>query len=186
MQRITFRVYPRRKRRKRPALAAAALLLSTALAGCGGGASKRSGATQRVAGAGFTFAVPGGWQVSRAPRSVVVKRGSGPTLASVTILSLRKRYRPALFQQAARELDQVTDALAAKLGGKVIARRSLVVAGRSVRQYDVTYERGGSGLVDRITYVLRGTSEYYLLCRWPADEGEPSACALLTDTFRLR
>ena len=44
----------------------------------------------------------------------------------------------------------------------------------------------GTGMVDRITYVLHGTSEYYLLCRWSAAEGEPAACPLLTSTFRIR
>jgi hypothetical protein len=152
---------------------------------CGGG-SKQGVESRRVAGVGFHVAVPAGWTVKRGAKAVTVRRESGPALASVTVLALRKRYRPALFDQAAGELDRVSDALAAKLGGKVIARRSIVVAGIRSRQYDLAYERAGSGLIDRITYVLRGMSEYYLLCRWPAGESEPSACALLTESFRLR
>jgi hypothetical protein len=163
-------------------------LVLVAVAGCGGGGGgpKSTSAKERVAGPGFDFAVPSGWQVSRANRSVIVKQGSGPELVSVNVLPLRKPYKPALFTRAARELDRLTEALAGKLNGKVIARRSIVVAGVSARQYDVAYERDGAGLIDRITYVLRGRSEYYLLCRWPADAGEPTACAVLTDTFRLR
>lgn len=172
--------------RKRSALAV--LALAVLLAGCGGGGgrSKTSAAAQRIAGPGFDFAVPSGWQAERGAGNVTVKRGSGPTLASVTVLALRKRYRPAVFAKAAAELDRVTDQLAAKLGAKVLARRSIVVGGIRSRQYDLAYQRAGTGLVDRITYVLRGKVEYYLLCRWPADEGEPSACALLTSSFRMR
>jgi hypothetical protein len=105
---------------------------------------------------------------------------------SVTILVLRERYRPALFVETASELDRVTSALAAKLDGRVIASRSIVVGGIRSRQYDLAYSREGSGLVDRVTYVLRGKSEYYLLCRWAADEGESEACSLLTESFRIR
>jgi hypothetical protein len=180
----SFRVYPRRKARKRSALAISAL--AVALAGCGGGKSTAttSGA-QKAAGPGFSFGVPSGWQVTQTARSATVKPGSGPALASATVLPLLKRYRPALFPKAAVELDRVTATLAQRLNAKVIAKRTIVVAGEQARQYDLAYSRGGAGLVDRITYLLRGKSEYYLLCRWPADQGVPSACALLTSSFRL-
>ena len=41
-----------------------------------------------------------------------------------------------------------------------------------------------ASVIDRITFVLRGEREYYVLCRWPADEGEPSACGTLQATFK--
>src|SRR5262249_38972467 len=114
-------------------------------------------------------------------------QGGGSTmLASVTVLPLVKRYRPALFQKAIVELDRVTAALAVKLDGKVIARRTVIVARSRARQYDLAYTRAGTGLVDRITYVLRGRSESYLLCRWPVGGGQPPACGLLTSPLRLR
>ena len=163
----------------------AVLSVAVLLAGCGGGEKETAAATKQAAGGGFTFAMPAGWQATRAGRDVTVKQGSGPELASVTVLPLVKRYRPALFTRAIGELDRVTAALAKKLNGKLIARRSIIVAGFRARQYDLAYTRAGAGLIDRITYVLRAKSEYYLLCRWPADEGEPSACSLLTSSFRL-
>jgi len=130
---------------------------------------------------------PKGWSVERAGKAVTAKQdGDSAMLASVTALPLVKRYRPALFQRAIAELDRVTAALAAKLDGKVIARRTMIVAGSRARQYDLAYTRAGAGLVDRITYVLRGKSEYYLLCRWPVEEGQPPACGLLTSSFRIR
>jgi hypothetical protein len=180
-------VYPHRRPRKRSVLAVpAALAVAALLAGCGGGSKTETARTQKVTGGGFTFDVPAGWEVTRAGRSVTVKQATGPALASVTVLPLVKRYRPVLFTRAIGELDRVTAALAAKLNGKVIARRTIIVAGFRARQYDLAYTRVGTGLIDRITYVLRAKSEYYLLCRWPADEGEPSACSLLTTSFRVR
>jgi len=186
MERIGSRVYPQRHLRKRAAFSIpAALVVTVLLAGCGGGSKKTAAAPQLVNGGGFTFGVPAGWQVTRAGRNVTVTQGTSPALASVTVLPLLKLYQPALFQRAVGELDRVTAALAVKLNGKVIARRTIIVAGFRARQYDLAYSRAGAGLVDRITYVLRAKSEYYLLCRWPADKGEPSACGLLTSSFRL-
>ncbi len=162
------------------------------LAGCGGGGGGGGGESTvaqgtAVDGPGFRFSAPEAWQVSRTATTVTLRPGSeGPTLTSVTALTLRKRYVPALFAKVARELDRVTSALAAKLDGKVIARRTVVVAGRRSRQYDLAYEKGGVGLIDRITFVLRGKREYYVLCRWPADEGEPGACGLLQSSFLFR
>jgi hypothetical protein len=158
------------------------------LAGCGGGGSKKeAGGGQETSGAGFTVSFPRGWSVERAGKAVTAKQdGDGTMLASVTVLPLVKRYRPALFQKAIPELDRVTAVLAAKLDGKVIARRTVISAGSRARQYDLAYTRAGAGLVDRITYVLRGKSEYYLLCRWPVEQGQPPACGLLTSSLRLR
>jgi hypothetical protein len=174
-------VYPRRSRRKRFFLG---LALVAVLAGCGGG-SRPVLQALRVQGDGFSFVVPEGWSVTRGTRSVTIKPASGPALASVTTLTLRKRYAPARFAEVSRELDRVTSTLAAKLHGKVIARRTLVVAAVRSRQYDLAYARGSTGLIDRITFVLRDKSEYYLLCRWEADAGEPAACARLTTSLRL-
>jgi hypothetical protein len=184
METIGSRVYPQRKPRKRSIYVL--LVLAALPAGCGGGGSKQTAsATQQVAGAGFRFDAPAGWQVTGAGRHVTVKQGGGSALASVDVLPLLKRYQPALFTRAIGELDRVTAALAAKLGGKVIARRTIIVGGFRARQYDLAYTRAGTALVERIAYVLREKSEYYLLCRWSPDEGEPSACALLTSSFRL-
>jgi hypothetical protein len=189
---IALRVYPRPETRKRFPLATLALV--ALLAGCGGGGGGGSGEGttteaqgQRVTGPGFTFSAPESWQISRQPRAVAIKPGGDqPTLASVTALTLRSRYRPALFAKVSKELDAVTNALAGKLNGKVIASRNVVTSGIRSRQYDLAYERDGEGLIDRITFVLRGKNEYYVLCRWRADQGDPGACGLLLRTFAAR
>ena len=161
------------------------------VAGCGGGgggegtAAQASG--QRVVGPGFTFSAPTSWKVSHEARSATVKPDDGePTLASVTGLTLRSKYAPRLYAKVSKELDAVTSSLADKLNGKVIARRDVVASGIRSRQYDLAYEKDGEGLVDRITFVLKGTDEYYVLCRWLADQGEPEACGLLLRTLAAR
>ena len=169
----------------------AVLGLVVLLAGCGGegggGTTTSVPAGKRVLGDGFSFSAPDSWRVSHASTTATIRPGGeGPTLASVTTLRLRRPYDPALFAKVERELDRVTNTLAGKLGGKVIARHTVVVAGIRSRQYDLAYEKDGTGLVDRITFVLRGKSEYYVLCRWPADEGEPDACELLQSSFAVR
>jgi hypothetical protein len=184
-----FRVYPRPLPRKRFVLAI--LLSALLLAGCGGGGGGGTTAPvakgQRVTGNGFTFSAPEVWHVTHASTTVTVRPAEDkPTLASVTTLTLRSRYAPSLFAKVTKELNRVTNALADKLGGTVIARRTVVVGGIRSRQYDLAYEKDGTGLVDRITFVLRGKREYYVLCRWPADEGEPDACGLLQSSFAPR
>jgi hypothetical protein len=195
MLRLSFRsfasrVYPGRHARKRflPAIFA----LTALLAGCGGagGGGETTTTTaegQRIVGPGFTFSAPDSWHVSRQPRAVTIKPGGDePTLASVTGLTLRSTYRPALYTKVSKELDAVTNALAGKLKGKVIARRNVVTSGIRARQYDLAYERDNEGLIDRITFVLRGKDEYYVLCRWRADAGDPGACGLLLRTLSAR
>jgi hypothetical protein len=168
-------------------LAILALALVPVGCGGGGGTNEHSVKGRRVAGEGFTFSAPEAWQVTRASTTVTVRPSKDqPTLASVTTLALRSRYAPSLFAKVTKELDRVTSALAGKLDGKVIARRTVVVSGIRSRQYDLAYEKDGTGLIDRITFVLRGKREFYVLCRWPADEGEPAACGLLQSSFAAR
>jgi len=185
-------VYPCSRARKRFPLVL--LALAGLLAGCGGGGgggSSEGTTTQvsgrRVVGPGFTFLAPDSWKVSHDARSATVKPGGDePTLTSVTALALRSRYRSSLYTKVSKELDAVTSSLADKLNGKVIARRDVVAGEIKARQYDLAYESGGEGLVDRITFVLKRKNEYYVLCRWLADRGEPDACGLLLRTFAAR
>src|SRR5438067_7043807 len=107
---LEFRVYPRHPPRKRPQLAI--LPLVALLAGCGGGGGGGKTTTvaengAHVAGKGFTFTAPTSWHPSHSSTTVTVRPGGeGPTLASVTTLTLRRPYTPALFAKTARETDR--------------------------------------------------------------------------------
>jgi hypothetical protein len=180
---IEPRVYPRRSYRKRAAvLVGIGLALGAFLAGCGGsGAGRQEPASRLLTGRGFTFRAPTSWTTTVSARAAIAKPDE-VTLVSVTVLPLVKAYRPELFPQVAAELDRVAATLARRLHGKVTARRTTLVAGRRVRQYEITHDE----LVDRLTFVLRSKKEFLLTCRWRKQDGPQPACAQLTSSFRLR
>ena len=149
-------------------------------AGCGGGGGPAPEKTVR--GAGFHFAAPGDWAVARNPR--VVQASKGVRLVSVTRYVLVHAYRPGLFAHVVPELDRAAAAVARQQNGRVTASRTVTVSGRRARSYELAYSRDGKKLVERITFVLRGKTEFYLLCRYKGGGGT-DACERLLATFVL-
>jgi hypothetical protein len=177
-------VYPARNRRKRPLLLLAAVPLLVVAAGCGdGGGNTEStvAAGQGVSGPGFAFQAPEGWTTKSLPTSAEARQDAA-TVVSVTVSPLVRPYRIALFSRVAKELDRVAAAYAANLEGEVTSRRTVSVAGRKARQYEIAH----GDLVDRITFLLRGRKNFQLTCRWRSADGEPSACAQLAASFVFR
>jgi hypothetical protein len=178
-------VYPSRNRTKRlwlPPLAAALLVVAAGCGGDGGGNTESTVAAGRsISGPGFAFQAPEGWTPKRLPTSAEARQDAA-TVVSVTVSPLVKPYRIALFPRAAKELDRVASAYAARLEGTVTNRRTILVAGRKARQYEIAH----GDLVDRITFVLRGRKNFQLTCRWRGADGEPSACAQLVASFVFR
>ncbi len=189
MARLSFRrsfepVYPRSSS---PILAAAcAVAAVTALAACGGGGSKPV-AEQVVRGTGFAFRAPGGWKVSRRDTTVAASpKPIAPEIVSVGVFRTTKTYRPELFHKAIPEIDRVATSYARRLGGSVTSSSTVTLVGEKVRQYTLEYEKSGTKLRERITFVFEGRTEYYLLCQWKASDKEPAACGRLLATFALR
>lgn len=183
METIGTRVYPERNHRKPVILLCVSLTLLTLAAGCGGGggnAEQKAGA-RLITGKGFEFNAPSDWVPALTARAAVVKRDA-VTLVSVTVLPLVKPYRPQLFPRVVGELDRVAGELAGRLQGRVTERRTVIVAGRRVRQYQITH----GAFADRLTFVLRGKQEFLLICRWRKQDGEPAACSQLASSLRLR
>jgi hypothetical protein len=182
---ISRRVYPSRQRSKRFCLLLTAVAVASLAAGCGGGGGGSSESLgiygQGVAGPGFSFQAPEDWTVKTLPTSAEARQ-SASTVVSVNVLPLVKPYRFALFPRVAKELDRVAAAYAANLEGTVRSRRTVDVAGRKARQYEISH----GDLVDRITFVLRKKRNYQLTCRWRAQDGEPAACAKLVASFVFR
>ncbi|HZR91104.1 MAG TPA: hypothetical protein VFA44_01705 [Gaiellaceae bacterium] len=167
--------------------AGACALLAAALAGCGGGGGGGVPAEQTVRAAHFRFAAPADWKTTRTAHSVSLGPKASPAeLVSVSVFPLIRAYTPALFPKVVGELDRTAATLAADLGGKVERGETVQVAGIRSRQYVLAYSRDGSDLRQRLTFVLRGKTEFQLLCRWAASGSEPEACARLTESFRLR
>jgi hypothetical protein len=184
MPRTSFRWFgsrfvPSRNPRKRAAFALSLLVL----AGCGGG----SGGTtpeKVVHGTGYQFSAPADWAVVRSGRAL--QASEGLKLVSVTRYPLLRTYRPGLWARVVPELDRAATQLAEQpqQNGKVGDSRTVTIAGQRARRYDIDYERNGKALVERIAFVLRGKTEYLLLCRYDRG-GDTAACDRLLATFAL-
>jgi hypothetical protein len=161
--------------RKRAAVGLAILCA----AGCGGGA----GSEERVIqGTGYTFSAPADWAVSRSGREVRVAKGV--ELVSVTRFALVRAFRPELWEIVLPELDRAAADLARQQNGTISSAQTVTIAGRRARRYDVAYEHAGRELVERISFVLRGETEYLLLCRYERG-GDAEACDRFLTSFRL-
>jgi hypothetical protein len=158
-----------------------------ALAACGGGGGgSKQPLTRTIRGSHFVFQAPGAWQITRRGGEVAAApKPIAPELVSVSVFRTTKPYRPSLFVKAIPELDRLASDYARRLGGIVKSRRTVRVIGERVRQYTVRYEKGSQTLLERITFVFRGRTEYQLLCQWKASDAEPSTCVQLTASFRL-
>jgi hypothetical protein len=135
-----------------------------------------------VRGSGYRFSAPSNWSVVRSGREVQVSKGLN--LVSVTRYPLLRSYRPELWDHVVPELDRVAAGLAQQQNGNVGEGRTVTIAGRRARRYDIDYERDGKALVERIAFVLRGKTEYLLLCRYEGG-GDTGACDRLLATFTL-
>jgi hypothetical protein len=166
---------PARNPRKQAVLALTLLVA----AGCGGRSAQKSYVVQ---GTGFTFLAPAGWSVSRQGREV--QAAQGLRLISVTRYPLPRRFRPELWAKVVPELDRAAAAVARQQQGTVSDPRTVTIADLQARRYDVAYTREGKQLVERIAFVLRGKTEYYLLCRYERG-GDTEACDGLLTSFRL-
>jgi hypothetical protein len=162
--------------RKRAALCVGLLFV----AGCGGGSGTTS--ERVVRGFGYRFSAPADWAVVRSGREVRVSEGI--SLVSVTRFPLLRAYRPALWDHVVPELDRAAEGLAQQQNGKVGESRTVTISGRRARSYDIDYHHNGQALVERIAFVLRGKTEYLLLCRYDAG-GDTGACDRLLATFKL-
>ena len=146
-------------------------------AGCGGAHVS----ARLVGGKGFSFSAPGDWTVSRGLRSVQVSHGID--VVSVTRFPLLRAYRPELWPKVVPEIDRGAAAVASDQHGTVAARATVTISGEEARRYDIVYARSGKQLVERLGFVLRGKTEYELLCRFERGKNA-SACDRLFKTFR--
>jgi hypothetical protein len=135
-----------------------------------------------VRGTGYRFSAPADWVVVKSGRSVQASQGL--RLVSVTRYPLLRAFRPALWARVVPELDRAAAQLAKQQSGRVGDSRTLTVADRKARRYDIDYERDGKALVERLAFVLRGKTEYLLLCRYDRG-GDTAACDRLLATFTL-
>lgn len=135
-----------------------------------------------VHGNGFRFSASAGWPVARSGREV--QASDGLQLVSVTRYPLLRRFRAELWSKVVPELDRAASELAQQQNGRVQNIDTVTIAGERARRYDIEYTRDGKQLVERIAFVLRGKTEYLLLCRHERG-GKTDACDRLLATFTL-
>jgi hypothetical protein len=131
---------------------------------------------------GYRFSAPADWTVARSARSVQLS--DGVKLVSVTRYPLLRRYRPELWSRVVPELDRAANQLAQQQHGTVGNAQTVTIGGQRARRYDIDYERDGKQLVERLAFVLRGKTEYLLLCRYERG-GNTGDCDRLLATFTL-
>ncbi|HEX7144036.1 MAG TPA: hypothetical protein VF225_01905 [Gaiellaceae bacterium] len=119
-----------------------------------------------------------------ARKGAEVQAAQGTSLVSVTLFPLLRRFRPELWTKVIPELDRAAAAVARQQKGKVGDSRTITIAGQKARRYDIAYASEGKQLVERIAFVLRGKSEYLLLCRYERG-GDTEACDGLLTSFKL-
>ena len=149
------------------------------VAGCGGSGPP---AVKAVRGTGYRFDAPAEWAVVRGGQAVQASKGL--QLVSVTRYPLVRTYKPSLWARVLPELDRAAAQLAKQQSGTVGNPQTLTIGGQRARRYDIDYERDGKKLVERLAFVLRGKTEYLLLCRYERG-GDTAACDRLLATFAL-
>jgi hypothetical protein len=162
-----------------------ALIVAVVLSsGCGGG-GKEEAAVQIVRGTGYRFEAPAGWTIVRSGRQVQAAEG-GKSLALVAVsrFPLLRPAGPKLGAKVVKELDRIATGIAAQQHGSIASSETTEVAGVEARRYDIAYEARGKALVERLVFVLRGKTEYLLLCRYE-QRGDTEPCDELTRSFRL-
>lgn len=151
--------------------------------GCGAGPGREA---KLVQGTGYTFRAPASWQVVRTARQVQAVEGKGSfALVSVSRLPLRNAFRPELWSKVVPELDRVVDGLARQQSGSITESTSTKIAGEDARRYHIAYDLRGKKLVEEVAFVLRGKTEFLLLCRYEQTVSH-AACDDLMASFRLR
>jgi hypothetical protein len=177
---LSFRSFVRFVPRVNPRKQAVLVALLPLAAGCGG---SNAATTERpVRGTGYSFSAPASWQLVRSGRSI--SASDGLAVVSVTRFPLIRAFRPDLWDKVVEELDRAAAAVASQQKGKLSDPRTVTIGGRRARRYDIEYEHEGKRLVERLAFVLRGKTEYLLLCRYERD-GDTRACDRLLATFKL-
>jgi hypothetical protein len=178
-RRVSARYLPRGNPCKLAVVAAALLL-----AGCGGGDGGER-ATQIVRGTGYRFEAPAGWTIVRSGRQVqAAAGGKSLTLVAVSRFPLLHSAKEKLEPKVVQELDEVADGVADQQHGALLVEETTEVAGREARHYEIAYGRAGKRLVERLVFVLRGKTEYLLLCRYEQN-GDTEPCDEFVRSFEL-
>lgn len=110
--------------------------------------------------------------------------GHSEALVAVSRFPLLHAFRPALWTKVVHELDGAADAIAHQQHGSVTDAKDVTISDRQARRYKVAYDLRGKKLVEELAFVLRGKTEYLLLCRYGQGKSH-DACDALMSSFKL-
>jgi hypothetical protein len=160
----------------------AVLLAAVAVAGCGGGSGEHA---RLVAGTGYTFSAPATWQIVRTARQTqVVEGGRSLSLVAVSRFPLRRAADEELSDDVVGDLDAAADQIVRQQGGSLTDSATETIADRQGRRYKIAYDLHGTKVVETLAFVLRGKTEFLLLCRY-AQSASSDPCELLLSSFKL-
>ena len=160
----------------------AVLLAAFLVAGCGGNGSD---GRKLVAGTGYTFSAPNGWQVVRTARQAQAVEGKGSlSLVAVSRFPLLRPAAEELTAEVVSDLDGAADQIVRQQGGSLTDAATEEIAGRQARRYKIAYDLHGTKAIETRAFVLRGKTEFLLLCRY-AQSAASDACELLLKSFTL-
>jgi hypothetical protein len=162
---VATAVFPRSNPRK---LALLALVATATLAGCGSQAKPK---LKAFVGDGYVVGFPQGWQLRHGARLVAAHQGDA--VVSVAVAPLPRRFTPALWPQAVKQMDATAKQFAATAKTSVQKGSTEELSGRRGRVYELDDDR-------RLGFLLVGKREYVLYCRHAG-----SACDSLFTTFTL-
>jgi hypothetical protein len=151
-------------------------------AACGGSGGEQE---KVVRGTGYTFSAPSAWQIVRSGRQVQAVEGrKSLALVAVSRFPLLRRFRPELWPKVSRELDRAVDGIARQQHGSVTDTKDVTISDLRSRRYKIAYDLRGKTLIEEIAFVLRGKTEYLLLCRYEQSRSS-RACEALISSFTL-
>jgi hypothetical protein len=152
------------------------------LVACGGGGGRGD---RLVSGTGYTFEAPKGWEIVRTARQVQAAQGHGAAaLVAVSRFPLLRTFRPALWNKVVHELDGAADQIARQQHGSVTESKDVSISAEQARRYKIAYDLKGRKLVEELAFVLRGKTEYLLLCRYEQSSSH-AACDRVIASFKL-
>jgi hypothetical protein len=158
------------------------LVAVAAAAGCANG---RAESQKVVEGTGYTFSAPTSWQVVRSARQTQAVEGKRSlSLVAVSRFPLRRSVGTELTPEIMADLDHAADQIASQQSGSLTESGTESIAEREARRYKIAYDLRGKKVLETLAFVLRGKTEYLLLCRHE-QSASSDACDLLLASFRL-
>ena len=106
------------------------------------------------------------------------------SLVAVSRFPLRRTAAAELTEDVIGDLDGAAEQIVRQQGGSLTDSATETISGRQARRYKIAYDLHGTKVIEMLAFVLRGKTEYLLLCRY-AQAASSDACDVLLQSFTL-